>query len=118
MVFSHRSLTTNAICVFLQISVPAPIERQPTDFIPNSEDTSASVSREATQSISPSHDEDVEQLDVQQYRPKVVSVVCRPHEGQKATAPYSIKPVQMVCKLSILFFCSMSLSLGNWLKVD
>ena len=31
-----------------------------------------------------------------QQRPKVVSLVCRAHEGQLSAAPYNIKPTQLV----------------------
>ena len=65
--------------------------REPTDFIPDSEDTSAATSREVTQAnISQNNDTKAQQ------RPKVVSLVCRAHEGQLSAAPYSIKPTQLV----------------------
>ena len=72
--------------------MPEPYVREPTDFIPDSEDTSAAASREVTQAnISQNNDTKAQQ------RPKVVSLVCRAHEGQLSAAPYSIKPTQLVC---------------------
>ena len=71
--------------------MPEPYVREPTDFIPDSEDTSAAASREVTQAnISQNNDTKAQQ------RPKVVSLVCRAHEGQLSAAPYSIKPSQLV----------------------
>ena len=71
--------------------VPEPYVREPTDFIPDSEDTSAATSREVTQAnISQNNGTKAQQ------RPKVVSLVCRAHEGQLSAAPYSIKPTQLV----------------------
>ena len=82
--FEH---TTNSSA----LPVPEPYVREPTDFIPDSEDTSAATSREVTQAnISKNNDTKAQQ------RPKVVSLVCRAHEGKLSTAPYSIKPTQLV----------------------
>ena len=53
------------------------------------------MSREVTQTMIPSQNEETRQ-EVTTNRPKIVSVVCRPHEGQKSAAPYSIKPAQLV----------------------
>lgn len=83
--------TTN---LFSAIVVPMPVIREPTDYIPNSADTSQNASREVTQTII-GHEELSAKSDKQR-RPKVVSVFCRQHEGQRASAPYSIKPEQMV----------------------
>ena len=76
--------------------MPEPYVREPTDFIPDSEDTSAATSREVTRAnISQNNDAKAQQ------RPQVVSLVCRAHEGQLSAAPYSIKPTQLV---SIKYF--------------
>ena len=64
-------------------------------FIPDSEDTSAATSREVTQANISQNNGTAEDTKAQQ-RPKVVSLVCRAHEGQLSTAPYSIKPTQLV----------------------
>ena len=73
------------------LPVPDPYVRELTDFIPDSEDTSAATSREVTQAnISQNNDTKAQQ------RPKVVSLVRRVHEGQLSAAPYSIKPTQLV----------------------
>ena len=66
-----------------------------TDFIPDSEDTSADTSREVTQANISQNNGTAEDTKSQQ-RPKVVSLVCRAHEGQLSAAPYSIKPTQLV----------------------
>ena len=75
--------------------VPEPYVREPTDFIPDSEDTSAATSREVTQANISQNNGTAEETKTQQ-RPKVVSLVCRAHEGQLSAAPYSIKPTQLV----------------------
>ena len=75
--------------------VPEPYVREPTDFIPDSEGTSAATSREVTQANISQNNGTAEETKAQQ-RPKVVSLVCRAHEGQLSTAPYSIKPTQLV----------------------
>lgn len=81
-----------------------PVIREPTDFIPNSADTSQNASREPTQpaltggetSSEKTSDAGHQSLPVDVHRPRVVSLFCREHEGQEAAAPYSIKPSQMV----------------------
>ena len=75
--------------------MPEPYVREPTDFIPDSEDTSATTSREVTQANISQNNATAEETKAQQ-RPKVVSLVCRAHEGQLSAAPYSIKPTQLV----------------------
>ena len=75
--------------------VPDPYVQEPTDFIPDSEDTSAATSREVTQANISQNNVTAEETKTQQ-RPKVVSLVCRAHEGQLSAAPYSIKPTQLV----------------------
>ena len=76
--------------------VPEPYVREPTDFIPDSEDTSPAASQEVTQANISENNGTAEMTKAQQ-RPKVVSLVCRAHEGQLSTTPYSIKPTQLVC---------------------
>lgn len=74
-----------------------PVIREPTDFIPNSVDTSQATSREATQaSIGNATEVDEQPSSVDVRRPKVISVFCREHQGEQAPAPYSIKPSQLV----------------------
>ena len=75
--------------------MPEPYVREPTDFIPDSEDTSAAMSREVTQANVSQNNGTAEETKAQQ-RPKVVSLVCRAHEGHLSAAPYSIKPTQLV----------------------
>ena len=83
---------------------PEPYVREPTDFIPDSGDTSAATSREVTQAnISQNNDTKAQQ------RPKVVSLVCRAHEGQLSTAPYSIKPTQLVSIYTLSVNCIVAL---------
>ena len=75
-----------------------PVIREPTDYIPNSADSSQNTSREVTKLSGfnkSEHSVDTVQSKESQ-RPKVVSIFCRQHEGQSAPAPYSIKPSQMV----------------------
>ena len=75
--------------------MPEPYVREPTDFIPDSEDTFAATSREVTQANISQNNGTAEETNAQQ-RPKVVSLVCRAHEGQLSAALYSIKPTQLV----------------------
>ena len=75
--------------------MPEPYVREPTDFIPDSEDTSVATSREVTQANISQNNVTAEETKAQQ-RPKVVSLVCTAHEGQLSAAPYSIKPTQLV----------------------
>ena len=75
--------------------MPEPYVREPTDFIPDSEDTSAATSREVTQANISENNGTAEETKAQQ-RPKVVSLVCRAHDRQLSAAPYSIKPTQLV----------------------
>ena len=75
--------------------MPEPYVGEPTDFIPDSEDTCAATSREVTQANISQNNVTAEETKAQQ-RPKVVSLVCRAHEGQLSAAPYSIKPTQLV----------------------
>ena len=75
--------------------MPESYVREPTDFIPDSEDTSAAMSREVTEANISQNNSTAEETKAQQ-RPKVVSLVCRAHEGQLSAAPYSIKPTQLV----------------------
>ena len=77
------------------LPVPEPYVREPTDFIPDSEDSSAATSREVTQANISGNNGTAEETKAQQ-RPKFVSLVCRAHEGQLSTAPYSTKPTQLV----------------------
>ena len=77
------------------LPVPEPYVREPTDFIPDSQDTSATTSREVTQANISQNNGTAEDTKAQQ-RPKVVSLACRAHEGQLSAAPYSIKPTQLV----------------------
>ena len=88
VLFEH---TTNSST----LPVPEPYVREPTDFIPDSEDTSAATSREVTQANISQNNVTAEETKVQQ-RPKIVSLVCIAHEGQLSAAPYSIKPTQLV----------------------
>lgn len=88
------------------VAVPMPVIREPTDFIPNSVDTSQAASREVTQTLIDK--EELSPLSLDSVRPKVVSLFCRQHEGQRAPAPYSIQPQQMVittygCFLTVNF---------------
>ena len=62
--------------------VPEPYIREPTDFIPDSEDTSAATSREVTQANISQNNGTAEETKAQQ-RPKVVSLVCRAHKSNK-----------------------------------
>ena len=85
VLFEHTSNSST-------LPVPDPYVREPTDFIPHSEDTS----REVTQANISQNNGTAEDTKAQQ-RPKVVSlVVCRAHEGQLSAAPYSIEPTQLV----------------------
>ena len=77
------------------LPVPEPYVREPTDFIPDSEDSSAATSREVKQANISQNNGTAEETEAQQ-QPKVVSLVCRAHEGQLPAAPYSIKPTQLV----------------------
>ncbi|XP_060555800.1 deleted in lung and esophageal cancer protein 1-like isoform X2 [Ruditapes philippinarum] len=77
--------------------VPMPVIREPTDYIPNSVDSSQNTSREVTLAGFSKTEESVDSTqEKENSRPKVVSVFCRQHVGQPAPAPYSIKPSQMV----------------------
>ena len=58
--------------------VPELYVREPTDFIPDSEDTSAATSQEVTQANISENNGTAEETKAQQ-RPKVVSLVCRAH---------------------------------------
>ena len=82
-----------------------PVIREPTDYIPNSADTSQNVSREISHATFPkgNTDPDIVPIDADSgnRRPKVVSVFCREHHGQLAPAPYSIRPGQLVDILTI-----------------
>lgn len=74
-----------------------PVIREPTDFIPNSADSSKNTSREVTLSTINKSEESADPAQTKENpRPKVVSVFCRQHDGQQGSAPYSIKPSQMV----------------------
>ena len=88
VLFEHTSNSST-------LPVPEPYVREPTDFIPDSEDTSAATSQEVTQANISGNNGTAEETKAQQ-RPKVVSLVCRAHEGQLSAAPYSIKPTQLV----------------------
>ena len=85
--------------------VPMPVIREPTDFIPNSADTSQNPSREMSQVTQATYTKDNTDPDISMAiseevdpnRPKVVSVFTREHHGQLAPAPYSIRPRQLVC---------------------
>ncbi|ESO99858.1 hypothetical protein LOTGIDRAFT_238688 [Lottia gigantea] len=66
------------------------MERRPTNFIPNSPDTSPGTSRQVT-----SCSEEPE-VNSEPYRPKIISLFLNPHEGQCSTKPYSILPSQIV----------------------
>ena len=97
-----NSLFYNLTCVSFEhptnsstFPVPEPYIREPTDFIPDSKDTSATTSREVTQANISQNNGTAEETKTQQ-QPKVVSLVCRAHEGQLSAAPYSIKPTQLV----------------------
>ncbi|KAL4222937.1 Deleted in lung and esophageal cancer protein 1 [Mactra antiquata] len=86
-----------AEAIKLKKPVPMPVIREPTDFIPNSVDTSQATSRETTQASMTKTSDTTEQTQpVDVRRPKVMSVYCRQHQGQLAEAPYSIKPSQLV----------------------
>ena len=87
------------------LPVPEPYVREPSDFIPDSEDTSAATSREVTQANISQNNGTAEETRAQQ-RPKVVSLVCRAHEGQLSTAPYSIKPTQLVSLKYLISYLS------------
>ena len=89
--------------VFLSFPVPLPVIREPTDYIPNSVDTSRNTSREVTQNFTDTEEYEEFTTPCTERRPKVVSLFCRVHEGQMAAAPYSIKPEQMVKVSDSLF---------------
>ncbi|WAQ94651.1 DLEC1-like protein [Mya arenaria] len=79
--------------------VPLPVIREPTDYIPNSADTSQQTSREVTELVD-DHEMElcVPAPPLEARRPKVVSVFCQKHDGQPAIGPYSISPAQLVIK--------------------
>ncbi|XP_052802383.1 deleted in lung and esophageal cancer protein 1-like isoform X2 [Mya arenaria] len=79
--------------------VPLPVIREPTDYIPNSADTSQQTSREVTELVD-DHEMElcVPAPTLEARRPKVVSVFCQKHDGQPAIGPYSISPAQLVIK--------------------
>ncbi|XP_052246606.1 deleted in lung and esophageal cancer protein 1-like isoform X3 [Dreissena polymorpha] len=78
--------------------VPLPVIREPTDYIPDSADTSQFTSRENTAAQIEREEVTAPREPLEKRRPKVVSLFCRMHEGQAAEAPYSIRPSQMVIK--------------------
>ncbi|XP_053374594.1 deleted in lung and esophageal cancer protein 1-like isoform X2 [Mercenaria mercenaria] len=75
--------------------VPMPVIREPTDYIPNSADSSQNTSREVTLAALNKQEDSGDTVQTKE-KPKVVSVFCREHDGQLAQAPYSIRPSQMV----------------------
>lgn len=78
--------------------VPIPVIREPTDHIANSVDTSCNVSREVTQTVIDTEQENTaaSQQVVDVHCPKVISLFCHKHEGHAGLAPFSIKPAQLV----------------------
>ncbi|XP_041367117.1 deleted in lung and esophageal cancer protein 1-like [Gigantopelta aegis] len=81
------------VVIATPVEEPEPISRVPSDYIPNSSDTTPNVSDldlsmlEAT----PSCDE----MEESEKRSKLISLYVRQHEGKKSLNPYSIDPPQM-----------------------
>jgi hypothetical protein len=92
-----KTILNKDVYITVIFTVPMPVIREPTDYIPNSADSSQNTSREVTLAGFSKTEESVDSTQRKENsRPKVVSVFCRQHVGQPAPAPYSIKPSQMV----------------------
>ena len=68
------------------------LRRYPTEFIPNSAETTPAASRQVTSLTENTTPRETEEP----WQPKVISVTLRGHGGTQAMAPYSINPVQVV----------------------
>lgn len=99
------------------IAAPTPIERMPTDMIPNTADSSPLISRDHSKyslrsepKIEELEEDEVEvqvmeeEEEEKEQRLKVVSLFYRPHEGVPAQEPYSIKNKQLVNIFNSLSF--------------
>jgi len=85
-------------------SVPERPKRLPTEFLPNSADSTPGITRQTTWTAETSTEE------TGGNQPKLISVFFFTHDGVPADNPYCIKNKQMVCIMSFwcLYYCFKS----------
>lgn len=76
--------------------VPAPVRRQPTDFLPNSPSTSAGSTRTQFSAKASQPSSVPSEAELMATRHPIVSLFYQAHEGVPANAPYSVKTKQLV----------------------
>uniref|UniRef100_A0A8W8MX88 Deleted in lung and esophageal cancer protein 1 n=1 Tax=Magallana gigas TaxID=29159 RepID=A0A8W8MX88_MAGGI len=76
--------------------IPAPVRRQPTDFLPNSPSTSAGSSRTQFSAKASQPTSVPSEAELMAKRHQIVSLFYQAHEGVPANAPYSVKIKQLV----------------------
>ena len=86
---------------------PPPLLRHPTDYIPNSPDSSQPpASRQSDNNTAQPQARDQNTIYEEGNRPKVVRVMTRIHGGKPENKPYTIKPSQVVNNLFLVYFIS------------
>jgi hypothetical protein len=78
----------------MYLTVPVPVKRQPSDFLPNSPSTSAGSTR--TQHSTKTSQAIPTEAELMAKRLPIISLFCQAHEGTPADSPYSVRAKQLV----------------------
>ena len=82
--------------VNVYLTVPAPVRRQPTDFLPNSPSTSAWSTRTQFSAKTSKPSEAPNEDELMATRHPIISLFYQAHEGVPGDSPYSVKTKQLV----------------------
>ena len=82
--------------VTVYLTVPAPVRRQPTDFLPNSPSTSAGSTRTQFSAKTSNPSAAPNEAELMATRHPIISLFYQAHEGVPGDSPYSVKTKQLV----------------------
>ena len=82
--------------VTVYLTVPAPVHRQPTDFLPNSPSTSAGSTRTQFSAKTSKPSAAPNEAELMATRHPIISLFYQAHEGVPGDSPYSVKTKQLV----------------------
>lgn len=98
---------TSTFDLNFDLVVPAPVRRQPTDFLPNSPSTSAGSTRTQFSAKASQPTSVPSEAELMAKRHPIVSLFYQAHEGVPADAPYSVKTKQLVSLYTDLYTTRM-----------
>lgn len=100
-------LVISTLDLNFDLVVPAPVRRQPTDFLPNSPSTSAGSTRTQFSAKASQPTSVPSEAELMAKRHPIVSLFYQAHEGVPADAPYSVKTKQLVSLYTDLYTTRM-----------